>query len=235
MSNYSYNKNFFEKIDSEVKAYWLGFLYADGCITRFYRGEKLKSMSLELTLKKEDNGHLFRFLNDIDSNIPVKDKKVGEYLCSRVVINCTKMCRDLIRLGCVPQKSLILEFPSNEILPSEYVKDFIRGYFDGDGCVYFNQTKVFHKNKNKEYLQKHFSVSLVGTFKMLKSIEKILSDNDINPNQKYIKTGNADQMYIYGVNNIRKFYNYIYNNSTVYLKRKKEKFQYAFSKYKLSS
>lgn len=29
MSNYSYNKNFFEKIDNERKAYWLGFLYAD--------------------------------------------------------------------------------------------------------------------------------------------------------------------------------------------------------------
>ena len=47
MSKYVYNKDYFEKINTSEKAYWLGFLYADGCITRFYKGEVLKSMSLE--------------------------------------------------------------------------------------------------------------------------------------------------------------------------------------------
>ena len=43
MSKYVYNKDYFEKINTSEKAYWLGFLYADGCITRFYKGEVLKS------------------------------------------------------------------------------------------------------------------------------------------------------------------------------------------------
>ena len=54
MSKYVYNKDYFEKINTSEKAYWLGFLYADGCITRFYKGEVLKSMSLEITLKDAD-------------------------------------------------------------------------------------------------------------------------------------------------------------------------------------
>ena len=62
MSKYTYNENYFKIIDSEEKAYWLGFLYADGCITRFYRNEKLKSMSLELTLQSNDIEHLKKFL-----------------------------------------------------------------------------------------------------------------------------------------------------------------------------
>lgn len=51
MGKYTYNKDYFKEIDSFEKAYWLGFLYADGCITRFYKDEKLKSMSLEITLQ----------------------------------------------------------------------------------------------------------------------------------------------------------------------------------------
>lgn len=234
MSSYSYNKNFFEHIDSCEKAYWLGFLYADGCITRFYRGENLRSMSLEITLKKEDEGHLFRFLKDIEGNVPIKHKEVGKFPCSKLVINCTKMCRDLIKLGCVPQKSLIAVFPTKEQLPSVYERDFIRGYFDGDGCVYFNETDVFHKNKNKTYFQKHFSVSFVGTNEMLKSISERLFSKKIYTNHNIYKAGKSKQIYLYGAKNIHNFYNYLYNNSNLYLKRKYNKFQYALQKYKLS-
>lgn len=233
MSNYSYNKNFFNKIDNEVKAYWLGFLYADGCITRFYKNEKLKAMSLEITLKKEDEGHLFRFLRDLESNVPIKNKKVNGHPCCKLVINCTKMCRDLITLGCTPQKTLTLTFPSEEIVPKEFVRDFIRGYFDGDGCVYFGQTDVFHKNRNKTYNQKHFSISFVGTPDILNGITGVLFNNGISVGSKWTKSGKVNSMYIYGKDNIFKFYKYLYDNSTLYLKRKNEKFQYAFSKFNI--
>ena len=63
MSKYEYNKDYFSKIDTSDKAYWLGFLYADGCINRFYRGEKLKSMTLELGLCYRDKEHLEKFKN----------------------------------------------------------------------------------------------------------------------------------------------------------------------------
>lgn len=234
MSKYNYNKNYFKEINSEEKAYWLGFLYADGCITRFYKNEKLKSMSLELTLKEEDKGHLFKFLNSLESNVPIQNKTIkNQYKACRVVINCTEMCRDLINLGCTPQKSLTLTFPSNEILKEGYIQHFIRGYFDGDGCVYYNKTDVYHKAKKKSYLQKHFSVSFVGTYNLLTSMKNILINNKINVSEKFTTTGEAYQMYIYGKNNILKFYEFLYKDSSVFLKRKYEKFQYAFSEYKL--
>lgn len=66
MSKYVYNKDYFEKINTSEKAYWLGFLYADGCITRFYKGEVLKSMSLEITLKDADCEHLIKFKNALE-------------------------------------------------------------------------------------------------------------------------------------------------------------------------
>ena len=85
---YSYDSNFFEKIDSEAKAYWLGFLYADGYIHRNYKNGKIKSMSLELSLKSEDRAHLENFLRDIRSNVPIKDKVIKlndkKYFANRI-------------------------------------------------------------------------------------------------------------------------------------------------------
>lgn len=90
MCKYTYNKDYFKEIDSFEKAYWLGFLYADGCITRFYKDEKLKSMSLEIMLQNDDKNHLIKFRDALDSNVPIKDKLVaGKYKSSRIVINCT--------------------------------------------------------------------------------------------------------------------------------------------------
>lgn len=232
MSRYEYNKNFFEVIDTEEKAYWLGFLYADGCITRFYKGEKLRSMSVEVTLKESDEGHLFKFNSDIDGNLKIQtiSNKIGDkkYTSKRLVVNCTKMCHDLIDKGCTPQKSLTLEFPVG-IFDKELEPHFIRGYFDGDGCVYYNQTMVHHKNRNKEYLQNHFSCSIVGTEMFLTSLAKVLNEEGIKTaTPTYGNCGKAMVMYIYGQENILKFYNYLYKDSSVRLKRKQEVFERAF-------
>lgn len=174
MSKYTYNESYFEKIDSHEKAYWLGFLYADGCITRFYRNEKLKSMSLELTLKSDDEDHLYKFLKCLESNVPIQHKTIkNKYYASRLVINCTKMCRDLINLGCTPQKSLTLTFPNEKILSEKYISSFICGYFDGDGGVHYGESIVFNKNRNKEYLQYSYSCYFCGTQSFLNSIRDI--------------------------------------------------------------
>lgn len=236
MSKYNYNQNFFEKIDTEEKAYWLGFLYADGCITRFYRNEKLKSMSLELTLKADDVGHIFKFLNDLDSNVPIQDKKnkINDkvYYAKRVVINCTKMCRDLIEAGCTPEKSLTLTFPSSEIVEHNLINHFIRGYFDGDGMVHFSKSNVFHKNKNKSYLQNHYSASFIGTPEFLSVLKKELESNNIKCSKIYSgNCGKALEFRIYGFDNLKNFYSYIYNKSSVQLKRKKNVFEKAFKEF----
>lgn len=226
MSKYTYNENYFKEIDTEEKAYWLGFLYADGCITRFYRNEKLKAMSLELTLQSNDIEHLKKFLKSLDSNVPIQNKKIkNKYNASRVVINCTSMCRDLINLGCTPQKSLILEFPNENILPLKYINHFIRGYFDGDGGVFYGEYDAFDKKVNKDYHTYSYCCYFSGTESMLKSISCILNDNNIKTTP--IKKDNRNNVYdlrIYDPSNIENFKNYIYNNASVYLSRKLDKF-----------
>lgn len=226
MGKYTYNKDYFKEIDSFEKAYWLGFLYADGCITRFYKDEKLKSMSLEITLQNDDKNHLIKFRDALDSNVPIKDKLVaGKYKSSRIVINCTGMCNDLINLGCTPQKSIILEFPKNNILPEKYINDFVRGYFDGDGGVSYTEGTYYSKARGKNYKQRHYRCYFCGNKHFLQKIKDILNSNGINTSDlKEDNRGKAVNLYIYGKDNIEKLKHFLYTKDCVCLSRKFEKF-----------
>lgn len=231
MSKYTYNKDYFKKIDSSDKAYWLGFLYADGCITRFYKGEELRSMSLEITLQSQDIDHLIKFRDSLESNVPIQDRKIaGKYNANRIVINYTKMCRDLINLGCTPCKSLTLEFPTSDIVPEKYIRDFIRGYFDGDGCVSYTEGDYYHSERGKKYRMHSYSCSFCGNENFLISVRDILINNGIKVGEpRKDKRSNACSIYIYGVDNIEKFKKYIYTDDCMCLSRKKEKFDYVDS------
>lgn len=127
------NNSVFENIDTEEKAYWLGFIYADGCVSNSTK------YTLEITLKKSDENHLKKFRSFLDSDALISNKTIshGEkvYKAVRIAVHSKKLVEDLISKGCTPRKSLTLSFPSREILPQPLVKHFIRGYFDGDGSI----------------------------------------------------------------------------------------------------
>lgn len=147
---YSCDENFFENINTEEKAYWLGFLYADGSINeRRTKEGRLKSIGLEINLNDKDYSHLEKFNKSIKGNYKITTKvnklKGKEYNSCRISIGCTKMCRDLIKLGCTPRKSLTLVFPTEEQVPKEFVRHFVRGYVDGDGSVMFSTNKKYSR------------------------------------------------------------------------------------------
>lgn len=231
MSKYTYNEDYFKEIDTAEKAYWLGFLYADGCITRFYKNEKLKSMSLELTLKDEDCEHLIKFNNALNSNVPIQHRIIaGKYKADRMVINSTKMCRDLIKLGCTPAKSLTLEFPSCDIVPTEFIKDFIRGYFDGDGGISCTENEYYHNSKNKSYKQNHYVCYFCGNEQFLTELKNVLSDNNVKISDLHKDNrSNAVNIYIYGKDNIKKFKEYLYTDNCISLSRKLNKFSLVYN------
>lgn len=228
MSKYYYNKNYFKKIDTSEKAYWLGFLYADGCITRFYRNEKLKAMTLELTLQESDKEHLKKLRDCLESNVEISKKIIkNKYVAYRIVFCCTSMCRDLINLGCTPQKSLTLTFPNNDILPQEYLSHFIRGYFDGDGGIHYGENYIYNNQRHNTYLQYSYSCYFSGNEIFLETIRNILQDNNIKVSKIYSDSrSNNKQIFIYGKDNIEKFRDYIYKDSTLNLSRKLDKFFY---------
>lgn len=128
---YNLNQSFFDNIDSEEKAYWLGFLYADGYINK-------NNQSLELGLAEIDRKHIEKFASSINSDYPIYGKvtkiKDKEFKSYRIDIHSVYMVTSLIKLGCVSNKSLIIEYPSF-IKNSIFEKDFIRGIFDGDGSI----------------------------------------------------------------------------------------------------
>jgi hypothetical protein len=130
------NDNYFEIIDSDEKAYWLGFLYADG----YVRMKNDKSGELKLKLKFTDRSHIEKFRDSIKSTHKIIDfyskviVKGVEYTsrCSSISIYSTKMVSDLIKHGCVNNKTFKIKLPNISI---DLYHSFIRGYFDGDGYI----------------------------------------------------------------------------------------------------
>lgn len=195
-----FNENYFENIDSEEKAYWLGFIMADGCV---YEGTE-NTFRLQINLKYDDVSHLNKFQKAIGSDYSIQRKEIGNSVAAILKINSTKMCNDLIKHGVVPKKSLICEFPNiNENL----YRHFIRGVFDGDGSVTATLGEKFSKN-----------VEIVGSVSLITSIANIL-------NLKYYKSNGRDHVLTVKASSnesIIYLYNYFYENSTVYLQRKKK-------------
>ncbi len=231
MSKYDYNKDYFQTIDTSEKAYWLGFLYADGCIVRFYKNEILKSMSLEITLSCRDKGHLEKLNRALESNVPIRNKKVSlsekEYGASRLTINCTKLCYDLIDKGCIPQKSCIIRMPTDDIVSKELKKDFLRGYFDGNGCIHIGLMND----------KPHIEISIsTGTEAMLKDIASFLFTEKavtVIPKINKDKHSRGTDMFYYG-DSVKDFLDYIYSDCVVYLDRKYNQYKDFYRDYKLN-
>lgn len=221
MSKYNYNKDYFKEINSSEKAYWLGFLYADGCICRYYKNDKLKGMTIELSLGECDLHHLERFRDCLESNVPIHEKYIKlndkKYTAYKLTICCTKMCYDLINLGCTPNKTFDIRFPSDEIVPKEFKRDWLRGFFDGDGCISITQMN------NKP----HIVTTITGIEEMLKDISSfLLSENIIRkkPTFRRDKRSKACSIYIYGTDANKEWLDYLYKDSSIYLDRKYNKY-----------
>ena len=210
---YFLDESFFTNIDSEIKAYWLGFIFADGFITT---KEKYGQQKFGISISKNDIELLEQFKKDIQSTYPITFDTTKEKPLARLIMSSQKVVDDLKKYGCVEQKSLILQFPQN--IPNEFTKDFIRGMFDGDGSI-----KCYKKGS---YLDYNFSI--VGTYDIVNSIYKILGCGGV---YKDNRTKNTFYLSINGNQQIIRVYEYLYINASRYLERKKNKFLELVNKY----
>ena len=211
-TKYTYNKDFFKVIDSEEKAYWLGFIYADGCIEEKKKSNgKVSAMELTISLAEVDRGHLEKFLKSIESNSPIRSKKAtcnGKvFPACRCAVCCTELCRDLIKLGVVPNKSLILKFPTEEQVPKYLLKHFIRGYVDGDGTV-----RISKRNQP--------CLSMCGTLEFLEGVRQATNwENKIGIDKR-----NGLHRLELGCSKAKKQLDFLYSEANIYLDRKYEKY-----------
>ena len=136
------NQNYFEEIDTEHKAYWLGFIMADGCITRTSKNGAYNR--LDICLKNSDIQILNDLQKDLESDYPIKiknniNKKMDfETTICELRISSKKLVDDLIKNGISPNKTGKEILPKT--IPKELVPHFIRGYFDGDGSITVNKS-----------------------------------------------------------------------------------------------
>ena len=148
-SKYNIRHDYFEIIDSEEKAYILGFLYADG-----HNQVDKHKVCLELQERDVEILHKIGDLIYID-----KDYKLGSFKgCERIIegkycmsgpskrfyIYSKKICEDLVKLGCGQNKTLKCSFPE---IPDHLIRHFIRGYFDGDGSIIYALYKSYFHGK----------------------------------------------------------------------------------------
>lgn len=209
MTKNKINKNYFKKIDTEEKAYFLGLLFADGC--NFRRG-------VSLSLQERDGYLVEAFRNALCSEtlklILQPKEKANHQNQIRCSIGSWEISQDLSALGCVPAKSLILKFPTEQQVPVTLMNHFIRGYFDGDGCIFVCESK------------KIGSISFCGS-KMFCAVLKEIIEK-IGVNLSYDNRDNIAVISAGGTNNLFKMYKYLYNEATIYMRRKKEKFEHLF-------
>ncbi len=123
---YSCDHSFFDSIDTEAKAYWLGFMAADGSVAS-------REQRLKVALAAKDRSHLLKFKVALQSNHPVSDyiTRSGHH-GSVLAVTSPQLVAGLAIHGVNPCKSFTLEWPAT--LPSaDMLRHYLRGYFDGDG------------------------------------------------------------------------------------------------------
>lgn len=208
---YKVNENFFDSWSKKM-AYVLGYIYADGSLedASYIRGKYLRVSSTDkVTI---DN---IKYILDSKHKVietPEYNNNKKQFLLR---IGSHKLYESLFKKGLYPNKSLTIRFP---IVPKKYLKDYIRGYFDGDGCVHIEKKK----NKNNEFLIKRLCVIFSSGSKVfLESLSEIIGKIIKQDKKKIYKNGNTFQLK-YSTKDSVELFKFIYTDveKRIFLERK---------------
>ena len=201
---YKCNYNYFDEIDCEEKAYFLGFIYADGYVTGNAFGIALASKDVEIInilLRCMDSTHeIKKYMNNGYGGT----YKKTEYV--RVIIRNEHLVNTLIQHGVLRKKSKILEPPQ---IDNKFIRHFIRGYMDGDGSIY--------------QCDNSYTVSFTGTKNMLKYIGDFIENQGIIRRYTLYPEHHSTEIFslkIGGNIQAKKLLDLLYKESNIYLKRK---------------
>lgn len=219
---YDVNHNFFEKIDSEMNAYYLGLWFADGNIST-----KGQTVSIGLV----DTEIITRLKTDIEytGDAYIKKAKGNQQEAHILRISSPKMRQDLINLGCIPNKTFELNFPALDKVPEHLVRHFIRGYLDGDGSIH-------SYNCERWKINGRWTLNFVGTENMMKGIEnEIQKQCELISGIYCYKKNKTDDKNTWLLDiknyNIIPVLQWLYKDATIYLERKYQKYQELLESY----
>lgn len=218
------NHNYFNVIDTEIKAYFIGFILADGSVSIIQKSKNGFSYKLRLEIQQQDEYILHRLTKELNSNLEIKYTTDVHYFNNYIIKKnnayvhffSKQIVTDLAKYNIIPNKTFLLtELPKN--IPQHLYRHMIRGFFDGDGTVYLT-------NNNKI-----LSFGFYGSYDLLLDIRQHLHYNIGTSNTKTIffkPQNNISYLSYAAYKDIINFYDYIYRDSTIFLIRKKEKFDY---------
>ncbi len=226
--HYSFNEHYFDIINDEHKAYWIGFIWCDGYMAIRNRNNRT-SYEFKLTLKEDDCGHLEKFNKDIDGNYKVNFYNYcgfGKELCTeaRLLITNQHFGKTLVdQYGLIPYRSDCSKIIQS--IPNSLMKHFIRGVIDADGA--FSKYQIIDKGYNVN----KYMVSIGTNEDILRVIERHLMDNGLinilerKLQQRHIGgDGEYRILEISGKAQCLNVLNYIYKDAKIYLDRKYKKY-----------
>ena len=222
---HSCDTDYFNAIDSSDKAYWVGFITADGYVVN---SSEHRDYELGIELSKCDAAHLKKFLDCIHSDSEVQFRKrqnfAGygvdkEYEECLIRIYSKKMVESLAQYGIVQNKTYSLR---NTNVPQQYMWDYIRGYFDGDGSL--SLSKVSTSRAVHSYPRISF---VCKNKEFLLDIQSFLDKEDIHSDIYQDRT--YWEMFIRRHDSVSKFLHSIYSTeNSIRLDRKYEKYKAFF-------
>jgi hypothetical protein len=213
---YNINEHFFDAIDTEEKAYFLGFLYADGY-------NRPASSHVVISLQERDK-EILEKLRDLIYN----DKWELAYRITagnrqnqyQLRFSSKYMSDKLVGWGCYPNKSLTLQFPT--FISEELTPHFIRGVFDGDGSI-----SLYQENNRGSNVMKA-SWSITSSYAFCKRCKDYLERRlDITP-LLYQERNKIANIKTNSKKNIKTLMGWMYGDmkTSLYLERKHSKYLY---------
>ena len=199
---YTADETFFDQIDTEEKAYWLGFLTADGGIAK---------NRIMLALKVNDIGHVHKFVTSLQSDYPVTivNRKSYGGICTvaQVTIHSILLVQALLQLGVGERKSFAV-LPCQNIPPS-LLSAYWRGIFDGDGSIFY------YGNSPRSIWQ----LSLCGNEHIVTGFRDFISEFVISK-AAVRPQSSIFQIQYGGIKLAQSVARVLYSNATIYLDRK---------------
>lgn len=225
--------DFFKNIQTEMQAYMLGFHASDGSLD-----EERKTFRLKLSEKDSEIINLYKIISPeartfktcgYESKATVRDNTVKTGDIFGIEITSTIMVNDLVNLGFGYKKT----YSENSLpnIPEHLIRHFIRGYFDGDGCItgHIVYPKPVKLQKPKDIKKPSVKQSLQidsKTITIINNMITFLKKYDINLNYNYLKRDDMHRMCVASKKEIKKIFHFLYDDSNFYLKRKFDKFNY---------
>ncbi len=199
------NSDFFEEIDNQDKAYWLGIMYADGNVS---------SGDNSITLSVTDEGMVKAFKQVLASEHNIytrersKENPKWKDAYTLTIFNA-KLRGDLIKHGCIPNKTDSVQLPA---LEPELYRHFIRGIFDGDGSVW--------TTGNRGYF------SITGYLPFLDKLQDIIvAEAGVSKTKLAERKPDFGDIRYGGKAPMKQLYDYLYRDARYFLRRKRDKFK----------